>query len=139
MKIIKNEEGFTLVEVVIVMVIIGLLALLIIPGVNIARRNARDTARKSDLQGFKLFIEDQYSKNRNRYPDASDVTISGNTATIGEDSLTFNFAGDADLDCSDTQSERGTMPICYEPGSGNQSYTLSIILESGELVEIGED
>ncbi len=45
----KNKKWFTLIEMLIVIVIIGILATAIIPRLNSARSRANDVARKADL------------------------------------------------------------------------------------------
>jgi len=45
----KNKKWFTLIEMLIVIVIIGILAAAIIPRLNSARGRANDVARKADL------------------------------------------------------------------------------------------
>jgi len=47
---INKKEGFTLVEMLIVIVIIGILAAALIPRLTSARWRANDTARKADIQ-----------------------------------------------------------------------------------------
>jgi general secretion pathway protein G len=47
---LNKKSGFTLVEMLIVIVIIGILAAALIPRLSSARGRANDTARKADLQ-----------------------------------------------------------------------------------------
>ncbi|MDD3647996.1 MAG: type II secretion system protein [Candidatus Dojkabacteria bacterium] len=58
-KFIKNN-GFTLLELVVAMAIFGGLVMALYAAIGAARRSARDTARKADMQALELDIEDFY-------------------------------------------------------------------------------
>jgi len=65
--ITKKEGGFTLLELLIVIVIIGILALLIIPNITSAPKKARDTQRKTDMRAIQKGMEEYFTSN-NVYP-----------------------------------------------------------------------
>jgi general secretion pathway protein G len=66
-KTLKKQGGFTLLELLIVIVIIGILALLIIPNITSAPKKARDTTRKTDITTIRKALE-EYFVNNNSYP-----------------------------------------------------------------------
>ncbi len=74
----NKQSGFTLLELLIVIVIIGILALLIIPNITSAPKKARDTQRKTDLRATQKALEEYYISNQ-AYPvsaTATDITTS---------------------------------------------------------------
>lgn len=66
-KLLKRQQGFTLLELLIVIVIIGILALIIVPGLASGPKRARDAQRKSDMRAVKNALETYYNDN-NSYP-----------------------------------------------------------------------
>lgn len=81
------KKGFTLIEILVVMSIIGILAALTLTGFGAARKNARDTTRKSDLAQYKLALEGYSSNNIGLYPsnawDSDSNSANGIFATAG--------------------------------------------------------
>ncbi len=66
----KNIKGFTLVEMLVVVAIIGILASVFMIGLRGFRGSAYDARRLSDLQKVQGYLELYYNKNRS-YPNAS--------------------------------------------------------------------
>ena len=63
----RKESGFTIVELLIVIVIIGILAALVIMTFSNTQKKARDADRKNDLTGISKQLEVYYA-DANQYP-----------------------------------------------------------------------
>lgn len=57
----KHSGGFTLLEMLIVIVIIGILAVIIVPGLSSGPQRARDAQRKSHIRSVKNALETYYN------------------------------------------------------------------------------
>ena len=136
-KIIKKEGGFTLLELLIVIVIIGILALLIIPNITSAPKKARDTQRKTDLRAIQKGLEEYFVSN-NTYPVSAtaataDTVLGGTTSGTGSGPL--NNAQNSNTPImktipTDPKSSSGApYQYGYQSASGS-TYTLSACLEN---------
>lgn len=67
----KNKRGFTLIEVLIVVAIVGILASVVLVGLGPVQRRGRDARRISDLRQVQTGLELYYAKN-GTYPSAVD-------------------------------------------------------------------
>lgn len=56
-QLFKNQKGFTLVEILVVIVIIGILFVLLLPRLDFANDKARQSGVKSDLRAFQTAAE----------------------------------------------------------------------------------
>jgi type II secretion system protein G len=64
---VRNISGFTLIEMLVVVAIIGILATILAANFNEARQNSRDKVRMSELKELQLALE-MYKAQNGRYP-----------------------------------------------------------------------
>jgi len=84
----RKQSGFTLIELMIVMAIIGILLTLAIPSFVGAIKHAREAALKEDLQTMRTAI-DTYTMDKQKGPQSlDDLVQDGYIRTIPEDPMT---------------------------------------------------
>ena len=84
----KNEAGFTLMELMIVMMIIGVLTTLAIPSFVSAVRSAKEAVLKEDLHVMRAAI-DSYTMDKQKAPQSlDDLVQEGYLKVIPEDPMT---------------------------------------------------
>ena len=66
----KAQQGFTIIELLIVIAIIGILAGLVLNNFQGAQAKARDVQRKADVNAIHGKLEEYYNNN-NGYPDGN--------------------------------------------------------------------
>ncbi len=139
MGLFKKEKGFTLVELLVVLAIVGILIALAIGGIRIVQQVNRDDQRKALLRDMTLVLE-AYQEKYNSYPDTMTVESNSSTGkvtiTAGEDTVNSEAYFETDSftvgDCSGyptgtKESNAGQATGCYE--AEGQGYWLFVQLE----------
>jgi general secretion pathway protein G len=135
----KNVKGFTIVELLIVIVVIGILAALVITTYNGIQQKARDTERKTDVNAVHGQVE-AYNAQNGKYPTLANV----NDATFRSTNMKgLDSAALADPKNAGSQALCGSVQAgCYayvvapsgcDNGAAGDctSYTLTATLEAG--------
>ncbi len=117
----KNLKGFTLIEILIVVAIIGLLASVVLVGLGAFRTRGRDARRIADLRETQNALELYYTKYQ-RYPALG----SGDSWTSLDNSLTTAGIGVSSVS-NDPLSPSVT--YLYGVSSDGQNYVLAAKLE----------
>jgi general secretion pathway protein G len=87
-RIKKQDAGFTLIELMIVMAIIGVLAMVAVPSYISALKHAREAVLKEDLHTLRAAI-DSYTMDKQKAPQSlDDLTQDGYLKSIPEDPMT---------------------------------------------------
>ncbi len=86
----KSRDGFTLIEMLIVIIILGILAMVIIPQITVSQDDAKVSTLKTNLGGIRSAIELYYTQHNNKYPGLVKET-DGTTATATPAEATAAF------------------------------------------------
>lgn len=77
---VKNSKGFTIVELLIVIVVIGILALLVVTTYSGIQQKARNSKRQVDIKSLQTQLEGFYSSN-GYYPSLTNMNSSSFLST----------------------------------------------------------
>jgi type II secretion system protein G len=121
------KKGFTLIELLVVISIIGILLALSIFGLQGARKSARDSKRKADIELIRSGIE-IYKADCNVYPTSLGTSLVGDGSTTSCSASNTYIAEVPEDQLSPTQSYRYwsdgiTYEICasLEDGTGTET------------------
>ena len=142
MKLSRKQQGFTIVELLIVIVVIGILAALVITTYTGIQAKARNSKRQTDVQSVQTQVEAYFAQN-GHYPSFADLSSSSwlttNMKSMDQSALHDPSASGTGLTVSQTA---GSKVYQYAPlNSGGTScesddttcatYTLTATLEGG--------
>lgn len=102
---LKSQKGFTIVELLIVIVVIGILAALVLNTFAGVQKRARDTERQTDITAVASQLEKYYTDKGN-YPQFSQIDT-GSEATAafkGIDAGALNAPGQTTISLKDHAS-----------------------------------
>jgi general secretion pathway protein G len=128
---LPRQSGFTLVELMIVMAIIGILATLAIPSYVTAIKHAREAVLKEDLHVMRAAI-DSYTMDKQKAPQSlDDLVTDGYLKVIPDDPMTHAkdtwVTNTSDSMYSLDETEPGIDDVhsgSEDTGSDGQSYSL---------------
>lgn len=142
----RAANGFTLLEILVVMVIIGILSTIGLRSFSSSQVKARDSRRKSDLHNIRSALEVYYN-DKGQYPAASNGDILG-CGTDAQEACTwgeiwqeeFNTAGVQDtiymVELPDDPS--GATEYYYHSEAPHKSYRLYAHLENEQDMDIND-
>lgn len=129
----KSNKGFTIVELLIVIVVIGILALLVITTYSGIQAKARNSKRSTDVKSLQTQIEAYFSQS-GYYPSRTDMnTLSWRQSNMK--SLDGNAIKDPSSATCDPATSTATSNPCLVGSPVAKAYSYAVTDSSGNSCE----
>ena len=84
LKLLRKQSGFTLIEMLIVVIVLGILAMIIIPQVAVSTEDAKINTLSTNLSALRNAVELYYHQHDSKYPGSTKHTDGAATASDAE-------------------------------------------------------
>lgn len=149
MFITRKRKGFSLVELVIVIVILGIIAAIAIPRISAGSKNAGESALRANLQSVRNAIDWYYGDHNNTFPaEKGDGTNAAGSAGALITQLTqySNTAGAVSAD-KDPLFPYGpylrtgfpNLPVGANAGKGSKPADITVVNQATPIVAVPGD
>lgn len=119
----KRNQGFTIVELLIVIVVIGILALLVITTYSGIQAKARNSKRASDIKSLQTHVEAFFSQS-GYYPSIADLNLPSWRATNMK-SIDPNALKDPSSTCDPSPASGSSTCIVAAPVAKAYAYAVT--------------
>jgi prepilin-type N-terminal cleavage/methylation domain-containing protein len=115
MEDIRNQKGFTLIEILIVVILLGILATIIIPQVSVSSDDAKLNSVKMNLANLRSAIELYYYQHSNTFPGAKKATDGTAVGSDGDARTAFIEQLTKYTNAAGVAADSGSSTYAYGP------------------------
>lgn len=128
---IKTKQGFTIIEVVLVLAIAGLIFLMVFIALPALQRSQRDTQRRDDMARFASQLSQYQANNNGKVPDAT--ASSWNDKFVGPYLRVDKTVKNVNEQGETTSTTGGEEDSFVDPSGAN--YTVASVLVCGNATD----
>ena len=110
-KQLKKDQGFTIIEVMIVLAIAGLILLIVFLAVPALQRNARNTSLKNDASAVGAAVTEFGSNNSGSLPNVAGTTQATTTVTVSSTAVAGAVPATAKVQGNDIVTPKAAVAI----------------------------